>query len=327
MKLWEKSFNEFKAVASPLRTYDLFHSLHGMYDRPGVPLSTVGQEYYPVLSDLKTAFCIIDAAVDDACDVSDLIRINGGEAFNKNMLDLLYYNDLIANGTFGSKKINAERELAELSSDGVDYYKKTHDIMVEAFKVAKTFPRYEEFSPILYQGINEVGHSMEFSYHFNKGNKNYTIPEILENRAASMMVPVHYTLDIMTSPTFEKEEIVPLMEVFSKVNKVAEIGNTLNTWRREVIERDFSSPVLAIGLERGVVKPEDFQSQNNQSIVEKLTPLASEIEDIAYKELKEVRRITEKSPIKSVDMNRLYGAVDMVIPYFKGRAFTWLTSE
>lgn len=320
MYLWENSLKKFEKVSSPLRSRGLFEWLHKVYGY--LYLTSVGQQYIPLLSDAKTTLCIVDVSVDDACDNTDLIKKMGGREFSYSLLDLLYNVNSIVDSSYSIRKEELERRLQNNKS-GLRYYRTTYEILKDVTQLSKKLDRYEEFKDNFIHGIRNVGKAMEFSFLVNKENIICPSSYLIENRSASTMVYVHCILDLMASPHFNKKEIGKALPLFKMADTVAMLSNTVNTWPREILERDKSSPLIALGLERGIITFDELQNSNRKEIENKLSPLVKDIEIMTDKVLEDMKEYVHKTKIESFDADKFVGNYSKVKKAFKARAKYW----
>ncbi|MBI3412546.1 MAG: hypothetical protein HY051_00505 [Candidatus Aenigmarchaeota archaeon] len=321
MELWEKSLIEFEKLESGLRPRRLFEWLNNSYHY--LYLSSVPQDYVPILADAKTALCMVDVSVDDACDNAELIKRNGGEEFTYALLDLLFNVRAILDGNYQTRFKDITQVLDNKNNKGCIYYQTTYHILEEIVQTVRQFPRFEEFKQHFIYGLRSVGKAMEFSYLVNRDKIVYPISHIILHRSPSTMVFLHSLLDLMVSNNFDKKENGKVFSLFSMADTVSMLGNTLNTWYREIIEKDFSSPMLALGLERGIINFEEFNTGNIKEIEKKLLPLSQEIEKMADEEISKMKIYTEAVGIQSFDAQQFVNNYSKVKEAFKAREKYW----
>lgn len=312
--LWRASYEDFQKVCSQLRNISLFEWLSNAYQF--LYLSSIEQEYLPVLVDLKTSLCIIDVAVDDACDNADLIKKAGGEEFTYGILGLLYNID---------KFINDEKhESFSIDNEyGKEYYRVLYEIIKNTISLIKTLPRFNDFKNEFIISIRNVCHAMEFSYLINKGESIYPFSYIVENRSPSTMVTVHSILDLMASANFDKKEIGKVIPLFNMADTVAMLGNTINTWPKEIVEKDYSSPVLALALEKGLVIFDDFCGKEPSEIESKISVLSEVMEKAIEDKLNEMRAYIKNNNIEFFDAIKYVENYLKIKDAFKTRERYW----
>ncbi|RPJ69169.1 MAG: hypothetical protein EHM20_16695 [Alphaproteobacteria bacterium] len=292
--LWENYFLNFRDVASPLRKPALFEWLYNSYKC--LYLSCVDPSMISRLADLKTCLCIIDEAVDDSCDYTSFIERNGGNDFTYEMLSMLYNTDKIASGIYTPLNINPGNNT---------YIKTTLDIFSDLIRTyIMSLPRYCDFRGEFFLAMRNVAESMEFSYLLNKNKTIYPFFHVVHNRAASTMVEVHSILDLMSSENFDASEIGKAIALFKMADTVAMLSNTINTWKREIIERDYSCPVISLALEQKLIKFSDFEKISMEDFEEKLLPVFGMIEDELNETILSMKEFVENYEIKSFDTSK-----------------------
>lgn len=309
---WERSYSQFEKVCSPLRKKSLFDWLSNAYKFLYLP--SVDQEYLHTLVDLKTMLCIIDVAVDDSCDNADMIKRAGGEKFTYGILGSLYNIDDVLDGTARKPQIQNEY--------GKEYAVVLASILADMSALLKTLPRFAEFHGDFVLSFRNVCHAMEFSYLVNKGDSIYPFSYIVEHRAPSTMVTVHSILDLMASPAFDRREFGKILPLFNAADVVAMLSNTLNTWPREILERDYSSPVLALALERGLITFDEFYGVPAE-VERKLAPLSGIIESMIDEKLEKMRGYVKNNNIGSFDAPKYVENYLRIKEAFKARDRYW----
>ena len=292
--LWEKYYLNFRDVASPLRKPALFEWLYNNYKC--LYLSCVDPSMVSRLADLKTCLCLVDAAVDDSCDYADLIEKNGGDKFSYEMLSMLYNTDKIASGVYTSLNPNLGNNR---------YVKTTFCIISDLIRThIMSLPRYRDFRGEFFLAMRNVAKSMEFSYLLNKNKIIYPFPYVVQNRAASTMVEIHSILDLMSSENFDASELGKAIVLFKTADIVAMLSNTISTWKREIIERDYSCPVISLALEKKLIKFSDFEKISAENIEEKLLPASEMMEGELNKAILSMTEFAENYEIKSFDTSK-----------------------
>ena len=109
------------------------------------------------------------------------------------------------------------------------------------------------------------------------------------------MVEVHSILDLMSSEDFDASELGKTITLFKMADIVAMLSNTINIWKREIIERDYSCPVIPLALEKKLIKFSDFENTCTEDLEENLSSVSGMIEEeikwtiLSMKELAENR--------------------------------------
>jgi hypothetical protein len=85
---------------------------------------------------------------------------------------------------------------------------------------------------------------------------------------------------------------------------VAMLSNTINTWKREIIERDYSCPVISLALEKKLIKFSDFEKNGMENFEENLSPVLGMIEDEINWTILSMKEFAENHEIKSFDTSK-----------------------
>ncbi|AKB78953.1 hypothetical protein MSHOH_2470 [Methanosarcina horonobensis HB-1 = JCM 15518] len=292
--LWEKYFLNFRNVASPLRKPALFDWLYNSYRC--LYLSCVDPSLVSRLTDLKTCLSMIGVAVDDSCDYALLREKNGGDKFSYEILSMLYNTDKIESGDYILLDAHLTNNM---------YIKTTIGIYSDLVRnQIASLPRYCDFRGEFLLAMRNVAESMEFSYLLNKNKIVYPFSHVVRSRAASTMIETHSLLDLMSSKNFDTSELGKAIVLFKLADIVAMLSNTINTWTREITERDYSCPVISLALEKKLIKFSDFERASTENLKEKLSPVSEVIEDELDKAILSMKEFAENSEIKSFDTSK-----------------------
>ena len=287
--LWEDYYSKYRIVASSLRKPILFKWLYNNYTT--LYLSCVNPSDILRLADLKTCLALVDVAVDDTCDCASLIEKNGRDEFTYEILNMLYDIDKIASGVYTPMYSNLGKNL---------YIKTCYHIFSDIIRNHVTsLPKYCNYRGEFFLAIRNVAESMEFSYILNKNKVIYPFSQVIKNKAASTMVAVHSILDLMCSSDFDDSELGNAISLFKMADIVATLDNAIYTWKREIIERDYSSPIISLALEKKLINFNDFEKISVEKMEECLLPLVEILNDELYKTLLSMEIFVENYEIKS----------------------------
>jgi hypothetical protein len=140
---------------------------------------------------------------------------------------------------------------------------------------------------------------MEFSYILNKNKVIYPFSQVIKNKAASTMIAVHSIMDLMCSNDFDDSELGNAISLFKMADFVAMLDNAIFTWKREIIERDYSSPIISLALEKKLIKFNDFEIISVEKLEECLLPLLEILNDELNNTLLSMEVFVENYEIKS----------------------------
>ena len=79
------------------------------------------------------------------------------------------------------------------------------------------------------------------------------------------------------------------------------LNNAVNTWTKEIVEKDYSSPIISLALEKRLIKFSDFENLSTEKIEEKLLPLSLMINDDLNRKILLMEEFVETYEIKSFD--------------------------
>lgn len=289
--LWENYYSNYRNVASPLRKPSLFKWLYNSYIK--LHLSCVDPFDVLRLADFKACLALVDTAIDDSCDYAAFIEKNGGDQFSYEMLSMLYNADNIASGIYKPLQPNLGNNI---------YVKTTLDIFSDFLgNHMASLPRYNEFRGEFFLAIRNVAESMEFSFLVNKNKIAYPYYLVVQNKGPSTMVAVLSILDLMASENFDAPELGKAIALFKMADVAAMLNNAVNTWKKEIIERDYSSPVISLALEKKLVKFSDFETLNAEKMEENLSPLPQIVNNDLNNILLSMEEFVENYEIKSFD--------------------------
>lgn len=292
--LWENYVLSYMHVASPHRKPALFKWLYNSYVH--LHLSCVSPSDIHMLADLKTCLALVDTAVDDACDYVALIERNGGSPFSYEMLSMLYNADKVASGDYIPLYSNPVNSV---------YVETTYNIFSDLLANHVVFlPGYNDFRDEFYLAVRNVAQSMEFSYLLNKNKVLYPFSCVVQNKGPSTMVAVLSILDLMASEDFDSSELGKAIVLFKMADTVAMLNNAVNTWKKEIIERDYSSPVISLALERNLVKFSDFEKTSPENLEDKLSSLPDMIKGELDRTILLMKEFVEHYEIKSFDASK-----------------------
>lgn len=289
--LWAKYLSNFSSVASPLRKPALFDWFYNSFEC--LYLSCVDSSMISTLADIKTCLSMIGVAVDDSCDYASLIEKNGGDKFSYEILSLLYNTDKVVSGTYTLLNANLGNNI---------YIKTVYDIYSDLLGThIISLPRYCDFKGEFLLAMRNVAESMEFSYLLNKNKIIYPLFHVVRNRAASTMVVTHSILDLMASDNFDSSELGKAIVLFKMMDIVVMLTNTINTWKKEIVENDYSCPLISLALETKFIKFSDFEKNSAENMIKRLSPLSETIKDELNKAMLLTKEFAENSEIKSFD--------------------------
>jgi hypothetical protein len=222
LKELEKDVEGYSAVGH--RGQTLYDWALRLFENLG--LSTVESKYFDSLAITKTRLVMFIVLIDDTVDNID-----------KRNFEL--FEELIKI-PFNLEEIKSTKFKAE----NVNYLEFTKTIWNEIITEVKKYPNYEKYKEAFNFDLKQLINSMEYSKFVN------TYPHgvnLVENNAYvhhGMFVLIQTDLDLMCSKKFDDQELGLLREISYVSQKMARIGNVINTYPRELLESDMSSEAL-----------------------------------------------------------------------------------
>ena len=274
----------------------LFRWLHDIYDKTYLP--SIDPLYKEVLTLDKTKLTIFDVLVDDLAD----------------------------NAKIRSKRLLEEAVRIPWNNNKhfVNHYLSvTQKIWLDCIKSIKQYPRYDEFKDIFYFDLDQVMHSMRYSFLVNSTDISNSLEDNIYSNHGVMVI-LHCDMDLMCSPGFDYEELKKLRPILYWAQDIAHIGNMLNTYPREIIEGDFSSPIIALGLIEGIIQKKMI-IEDPEYALENLQPLVSHFKTRMENNLQKIKEHADD--LKSVNIKEFYGRLKNVWESFLQRPHYWENAE
>lgn len=267
MKL-EEAVRLYKMVGVRKGVDFLFNWLHNVYQN--VYLPSIDMKYKDILAVDKTKLTIFDVLIDDLAD--------NYIARNETLLE----------------------EFAQIPFKNVDKYENEYleigrKIWSDCINSIKSYPRYEELRKLFFFDLLQVINAMRYSFLVN----TIDIENDIENEVYlhhGCMVILHCDMDLMCSRNFDLKELKRVRVILYLAQKIASIGNMLNTYPREIKEKDLSSPILSLAVRKDLVDKNldkiDFQKlkeleyifvEKAREYIRKVKDLESEVSSINIK--------------------------------------------
>ena len=287
----EDSIDLYKSVG-PRNADFLFPWLYQVYDK--TYLTSIDLSYKKLLALDKTKLTIFDVLVDDLAD-------------NAKLRNRRFLEEAIRIPWNGSKKYSNP------------YLEVSKKIWTDCINSIKRYPRYDEFKDIFFFDLDQVMNSMRYSYLINTSDfSNLAEDEMYLNHG--VMVILHCDMDLMCSPDFDYNELKKLRPVLHHVQDVAHIGNMLNTYPKEIVEVDFSSPIISMGLREGLIN-KTMIIKDPELTLANLKPLVMRFEERMRNNLDVIK--AQADEIKSIDICDFYDRLNNVWQEFLKREQYW----
>ena len=205
-------------------------------------LSCVEEGLRDLVCDTRVLGVVLDVLLDDVADNQ------GDAAFLEHLLQ----------GIDGSSPGDA----THLSPQQRSYAQFTGDVWNEIQRRVRSFPRYDEFAPLLDFDYRQLFNMMRYSRLTNEYREMLNLAEHDLYTPHNMHMMVSCTIDLMASPGFDRRDLGLLREAVWRAQCMGRIGNLVTTWQREIGESDFSSGVFSRALWCGDLTVDDLRSDN-----------------------------------------------------------------
>ncbi|MCP4137081.1 MAG: hypothetical protein GY754_39295 [bacterium] len=245
---------------------DTYYSLGGTRNREGLEeFLNVGLGYItlpgvdPGLREqavnAKHLFVLWDVFLDDVVDT--------------------YKNMTLARSMLSSAFQLKEEDLAVISPDDREWFFTYCRIREDFFDMIGNFPRFEQFKTIIEYDIKQFLNCIEYSFLIFENPHLINLNEHHLYVSHNMNLMIFSTIDLMCSPEFSLADLSILRRAAWEGQYMTRIDNDLSTWEREVQEGDFSSSVLALAIEKGVLHCDEivsgkFEANNAHAIIEEI---------------------------------------------------------
>lgn len=200
------------------------------------PFINYNKNYKKTNTELKFLFSMFVVIIDDIADK---------EKNNK------LFNEITKSIFFNSKDGN-NKELNKISLFAIDIYR-------HIYKQIKQFPLFGNYENLLEFEIVQIFNSMKYSIIVNKYPFVINELEFWNYFPCSMQIMLYYIIELMCVTSKHSEEYLQRSrEIILIIQKMGRMGNCLSTWRRELNEKDFTSLVFFVAVEKGIIKIEDI---------------------------------------------------------------------
>lgn len=235
-------------------------------------------------------------------------------------------DDIVDNSNFRDKELfeKISKIPWNLEEDYENEYLQTaKEIWLDFEESMKKYPRYEEFKDIFYFDLEQFFDSMKYSMLVNTMGVDNTL-ETRMYLPHNMQVVLFLDLDLMCSPDFDMEEFGKLRPILLWTQDLLHLAHVISTYPKEVRELDFSSPMISIGINEGVIKREDV-IKKPETTLENLKYFEPFLTRQAEEELEKIKN--QASEIQSIDINEFHSRVAKVYNAFLQREHYWTSEE
>ena len=151
------------------------------------------------------------------------------------------------------------RSLRGLSAVAKRHAEVTRCVWAEYLTRITSYPCYATFEPVLRYDLLQFFNTMRYSHLVNSRPYLLNMAEHDLYTPHNMMMVSFAMLDLMCSPGFPREAVGSLREAMWHAQSMGRIGNLLSTWRRELVDRDFTSGLFARAVMEGDLTLDDLE--------------------------------------------------------------------
>jgi hypothetical protein len=199
------------------------------------------------------------------------------------------------------------------------YLEVTRIIWKEIIGSIKNYPRYEEFKDLFFFDLKQFLNAIYYGYLVNSMDMANFLESSLHS-AHNMMVLLFCDMDLMCSPDFDKDEISKLRPILHWTQDITHIGNILSTYKREIMENDYSSPIISIALNEGTITKEVIENDPEQAI-EKIQQITPFFKNRAEEDFHKIQDHIDT--VKTVDIADFLNRIQKVFNSFLQREDYW----
>lgn len=183
---------------------------------------------------------------------------------------------------------------------------------------ARCYPRFEEYRELLRFDYMQLLNTMRYSQMINRDPRVLNIIEHDLYLPHNMHMMISGTLDLMCSPSFERAELGRLRAVLWHAQCMGRIGNLITTWERELAERDFTSGVFALALQRGYLNVQQLMDTDTDVLREAISSRDCESFFLNRWRHHRTQIIALANSIQSVDVSRLVDGLEQLLEIHLG---------
>lgn len=284
----EEAVKLYKSVG-PRNAEFLFRWLYNVYSKVYVPC--INPKFKEILATDKTKLTVFDVLVDD---LADSYKLRDGKLLEQ-FIQIPW--------NIGKRYPN-------------EYLEAGRKIWKSCIESIRKYPRFKEFKRMFYFDLRQVLSSMEYSFLVNTIN----LDNQLENKIYpphGCMVILHCDMDLMCSPDFDLRDLSNMRVIFHLAQRISHLGNMLNTYPKEIEEKDFSSPIISLATRKELVKRSRLRGYE-LSRIKSLEPEFKREAEECLEKLKEY-----ENKIESVNIKGFSDSLGKLLREFINREHYW----
>lgn len=169
----------------------------------------------------------------------------------------------------GQAPISAPQNTA--AAEPLSAFEQQHlDVVADLWRIyvdrVSNLPHFEDFEPVWRFDLNQFFNAMRYGHLANRFPAMLNSTEHDVYAPHNMLMVSFSTLDLMGSPPVPEGELGALREAIWHAQAMGRVGNVLSTWRREIVDRDFTGGIFSRALRSGDVTLQDLQELTTQEL-------------------------------------------------------------
>ncbi len=175
----------------------------------------------------------------------------------------------------------------------------------------KDAPQYHQLINIFLFDVRQMVGAMEYSSLINKNLFLLNKTEYWIHSPQTMQFAISGSVDMMFVSLLDYSEVGEARKILWLAQKMARIGNCLNTWERELKNNDFTSGVFAYAIDSRIMTYQDLDKKNFRTVIKKITD--SKIADTMLSEWEDCRQQIISSDIKIISTKKLLNYLELLL--------------
>lgn len=264
-----------------------------------VSLPTVLKRYRKLVMISKLSSIILNVLFDDLADKSG----------NKELIEKGI--DICISGKNNSEIVGIDTLKTE-DREYIDLIKRIWSFLMNKIH---SLPRSEELKNLFLYDYRQFFNSIRYGLLVNEDLRLSNLTEYKNYLSSNMQGLIGGTIDLMASRNFDFEELGLIREILWRAQRMGRIGNSITTWKREVIENDFSSEIFAYLIINKIITPSEIREKTKDKLAEIIEESGASKYFFKewtryYKEIKELSRATESLKLDNI-LNGLENLLEM----------------
>lgn len=158
-------------------------------------------------------------------------------------------------------KIPFEQEHVDFERDGVKtgYLRFLQEVWDTTESLLEATERQSEFRPFFEFDLRQALNAMDYERLANDHPEMMNTSEMLQYTPHNMVMLAAADIDMMNSPSVDREELSQIRESVHRGQQLVRISNWTSTWEREIEEGDFTSAIFTKAIARGLLTQEELK--------------------------------------------------------------------